>query len=109
MNQQQRDEIREKHRNLMGECVRCYSMINEERDDPYSPPEYSSASFPCWAIKYVDTLDAWEAEKANDFTDEELEAILYMGDCVLWEWGDLSEQEESAYRKAKAILEARKA
>ena len=65
MNQQERDEIRAKHKPTVwyqgceGEhpiCEECSAWQDGSIE----------VDFPCWAIKYVDTLDAWEAEKAND-------------------------------------------
>ena len=56
----------------------------------------------------IQTLDAWEAEQANDFTDEELEAIGMAYDYLEEKWRIYSHG-KSAQLKAKAILEARKA
>ena len=155
MNQQERDEIRAKHKPAVG-CQGCeWKQTLCEECSGWSVQDGAirvdfPCWFPCWAIKYVDTLDAWEAEKANtntahclcgsrfpckyqglhnlvgepaerievnndhpieaekanDFTDEEFEAILDLVTCTEYDWR-LEPVELSALAKARAILKAR--
>ena len=90
MNQQQRNELRENHRRdgVLG----CWTCQDYAWNDEY----------PCDVIR---VLDAWEAEKANDFTNEELETILGCIDPSSYYSG--FEEVDALYIKAKAILEAR--
>ena len=98
MNRQERDEIREKHRcdelrpNYTKFCAYCW-VQNIHR-----------VEYPCDVIKI---LDAWEAEKANDFTDDELEYLVNM--TFPWIDTDTGKYlDRPIWDKAHAILEARK-
>ena len=54
-------------------------------------------------------VDAWEAEKANDFTDEELKAMRGEMSAYEDEYGPWDKiHSDSALRRIEAILKARK-
>ena len=50
------DGLREKHRNLMGECAECYYMANLTRQNARENPEYTACSYPCDVIKALDLI-----------------------------------------------------
>ena len=91
--------------------------MNQDRLDEVRATLNVSAELdiPIRAEVVLAILDAWEAEKANDFTDEELMALVsslrYLEHSdVLGSYTEriLRSIYAKAYAKAKAILEARK-
>ena len=106
MKQQERDEIRAKHKPTVWYPGSEWEQTLCEECSVWQDGAIEVDS-PCWAIKYVDTLGAWEAEKANDFTDEELMGIA----LIFGEFGlkDRFDKCRGVSVKAQAILEAREA
>jgi hypothetical protein len=95
MNQEQRDAIRAEHH------------VGQNEADDQCQSCYSPDGYPCYATKYVDLLDACEAEQKAGFTDDELEGIISLARLVAFKH-DIKDNEKSASDKAKAMLEARK-
>jgi len=66
MTPEERQALRKKHRNLMGECFECYRMINAKRLDISQPPEYTNQSWPCDLIQVLDATEQTYKRGYND-------------------------------------------
>ena len=68
-------------------------------------PHYTNTCFECGQAM---PADAWEADKVNDFTDEELEVINRVFMEIAMQWSSSGRSNAARIgKKAQAILEAR--